>query len=968
MPTYERYLDDIETAVYSPGSADPDLMRDAAAEYAEACAQANQRLREVGHLLQQGLRSEAIQVSEQEPNLLDLVTMLDFPELSQWCDLLQGWGMVTPPPLLIDIAAQLNQAYAEQVPLETVLRAHRMLALGRAPLTARIVTLQRILELDPHNVAWQEDLVNLQRARIKQIEPESQQALRRKDAAKLASLDAELAAEGWCVQLPPELVRGVSETRRTVGREQARHELEAIEAELTSAHAAFDVESGRTARDRWQQAAVTAELSVEEPLADRAAPALEWLAEDDRRNAGRQEYASNIRALEAAIDEDQPIEELERLYRAVSDHEEGVPPPLASRLKQRISSIELADKRKHRVILTSIIGGLLIIGTAVIGVWLQQSHRRTVASSAMTLKTLVDEQHLNTAQQYYDRLEEDSPRVAGSAEVQHEKARIESGLQEETDRRKSFLQEMDKAENSGVEQPDRPALGRARELALGNDEKARVAELESLLLAFDQKTQRQIDEKFDVKLSGYHDRLRELQAATSSANELSSVELTQLLKDLSAAEKDAGGVSPPLLAQLRPIKDRVTAIIEDVGHRESQKEAIRKITSAVGNVEAYQTASVQFADRFPESTLAGDFKRIAEEVELWRGFEGWINFLSQPTFTNLRAITPEQAKTLLTQGDELKATYGIIPLVDKYSEKRGFLESVAARAGVDGKPLEHGVKALLSDPLVSSPKKLWMIETNDGDRYYLQARPNLDSNKTFQRFTCLVGFDLERRDKNVMTKNIVYEDVAPQSLFAHKAAQHLSKLTPRNWENTFLQILRDLFTQERIDPVVRLVLLKKFLEPACEGSLALTEAFREHRQTIENTEVDLSVDWMNPDSELAQEARHRATSVLSTLEPINQGIKRTISRLAIITARSPVPYRWIGWLGRDTMGQWQLYATQSTATAGDLFVTHHPPKQDRAVLGRIGRMERGSTIWSGGASELFIEGRPVYFRDDTIKD
>src|SRR4051812_44639870 len=126
MQTYQQYIDDILGAVYSPETADPDFLRDSAAMYAEACAEVNDRLRNVGRLLHRGLRSEAIQFAEQEPNLLDMVGMLDFQELSAWREMLVGWGMAEPPRLLIELAADLNKAYADHEPLEAILKQHRL--------------------------------------------------------------------------------------------------------------------------------------------------------------------------------------------------------------------------------------------------------------------------------------------------------------------------------------------------------------------------------------------------------------------------------------------------------------------------------------------------------------------------------------------------------------------------------------------------------------------------------------------------------------------------------------------------------------------------------------------------------------------------------------------------------------------------------------------------------------------------
>ena len=47
--------------------------------YAEECSTINKRLAVCGQLLAQGLRSEAIQQAEADPDALELVAALDFP-------------------------------------------------------------------------------------------------------------------------------------------------------------------------------------------------------------------------------------------------------------------------------------------------------------------------------------------------------------------------------------------------------------------------------------------------------------------------------------------------------------------------------------------------------------------------------------------------------------------------------------------------------------------------------------------------------------------------------------------------------------------------------------------------------------------------------------------------------------------------------------------------------------------------
>ncbi len=72
-------------------------------------------------LLQQGLRTEALHLADESPNLLDLVAALDLPDPQAWADFCQNNSLPVPPPLQLDRAAQLNDAYAQDQPLEHLL-------------------------------------------------------------------------------------------------------------------------------------------------------------------------------------------------------------------------------------------------------------------------------------------------------------------------------------------------------------------------------------------------------------------------------------------------------------------------------------------------------------------------------------------------------------------------------------------------------------------------------------------------------------------------------------------------------------------------------------------------------------------------------------------------------------------------------------------------------------------------------
>ncbi|MGB4739009.1 MAG: hypothetical protein WBH50_12520, partial [Fuerstiella sp.] len=153
---------------------------------------ANKRLRECDALLSEGHRSEAIQLAEQEPNLLEVVSILDFHELAEWNDFVAELGLTVTPELQIDIATDINGAYSEDEPLERLMKKFRVLSLARAPLRSRIDLLRQIAKRDVGTAYWKDDLKSYEETRIRQISDESREAISSRNYAEVRRLADEL--------------------------------------------------------------------------------------------------------------------------------------------------------------------------------------------------------------------------------------------------------------------------------------------------------------------------------------------------------------------------------------------------------------------------------------------------------------------------------------------------------------------------------------------------------------------------------------------------------------------------------------------------------------------------------------------------------------------------------------------------------------------------------------------------------
>src|ERR1700722_10069861 len=99
MADYHQTVDQIRAFVQSSDQTRNGFLESLASTYAEACVEVNQRMGRCHRLLQQGLRSEAIQLAESEPNLLESLTALDFPERVDWDELAQIYELAAAPKL-----------------------------------------------------------------------------------------------------------------------------------------------------------------------------------------------------------------------------------------------------------------------------------------------------------------------------------------------------------------------------------------------------------------------------------------------------------------------------------------------------------------------------------------------------------------------------------------------------------------------------------------------------------------------------------------------------------------------------------------------------------------------------------------------------------------------------------------------------------------------------------------------------
>jgi len=966
MHQYEQIVEDIMTILAADVDPTEAAIRDVDTRYADAVNSLNERLVECDKLLHKGFRTEAIQKCEMDPNLLDAMAVMDFPEAPQWGEYVRQFGLPEPPQLRLTIAADLNEAYSHEASLSDRLRQHRLLALARAPLGTRLKVLRQIAKCDPGNPVWQQDLRSWEQVRHDRLPKEVEAAAALEDAKTLAVLGQEVQSKDWLAPPPKALVERVLTAHKQVSVKRARRHLEVLEKELNEAYANFDITRARILRQRWKTHAAVGIEREEDPLLALVAPALEWLDEQERQEQSEKDYQAALAALGAGLDRGLPRQELERLQHAVLGFDRGgLPETLEHRLQERYASLEVASGRKSRLILVSVVLAALLAagGFAWIGVSLTRSKERKTHTTS--LQQLLQDKKLKEAASYLRDLEQKAPHVLQTPELQKLAKDVEAATRADQQRRSRFDQALADARRYGEAWEGYgnavTALKDAEPLCVNDSERQELEEIRRQVEARRQQLQRELDEKFVADFTAFKKRADEV-----DPTDLTKIE--QLRADGEVLAKRPF-VASVLRNQVQPLLERLKKLYDTEVAGRTESGLLSRITEAVGDRNRYLQTMQTYVSGFPTKARANDFKRVLEtEAELWDGVERWNRLLESWSQRDFRKATPAEAAQLITDAEELVQKHPGFPAEKKVQEVVAFLAAVKQRLGDDGQPI---TTQLTADLQMAFMVELCMLQTSDQKRYYFKSekRPQRSGSKwTVTHFGDLQFQETQQID--IGDAQIVNRPadlkaldawLSPQRKFSDFALEQLGTVTDFGWERTFSALIARLYGDSEIDPVLKVQLLSRVTQVACTGSQPLQESFGKYVQAIQTAQLNDAANWVNPEDSEGQRTRDASSNLIRRLEApdvlvIRAGQLWTAMEKPALGDR----YAWIGCLYKDTDNQFTCGLPPGLpARSGELRVVQQT-SSGTPLFTKIGMLDNGSATLQLGTPGAAVEGRPVF--------
>jgi hypothetical protein len=875
MTDYQRLLDNIRAFLASANQVRTDELADWAAEYARGCAEANDRLRRCTDYLQKGLRTEAIHAAEEQPNLLDLVAMLDLQELDAWRGVCFQYELTDPPALAIESAAALNEAYAGEETVKGLLTKHRLLALACAPVKDRLATMRKLAESDPSSPFWQEDVQSFERARLEEIRVSVPKAAKTGDSAAANRLCEDLDSKSWRTTIPADLKNRARDVAATLRGAGAQTELRKLLPALNEAYSAMSFAECRSLLDQWDTIVADSGMSTPADLQESIDPIVSWVSDQQAARDQKAAFEEACNELQRALDVDATDATLERAYLKAARMPLQMPEDLELRHQARLSARASARKNKRLLIFTAIVATFAIAAGVAAVITSQVIRGREIADVQTALHDGlqdVDAGNADRAAAMMKQLLADHSRIAGSPPIVKAAADLRSAIDAETQRASDFQKHLTAALADGVEHPKLDEIQLAEPLAKLDSEKAQLAAVKAQIEDFQNARQRDRDKKFvdeGKDLTDTIDRVLSMDLLKSDP--------TGYQNQLAAFQSRLGelgtysGVSPQLLqTQIRSATALLKQKQEAIDEASLEQSLIDQLGRSASSADQASVLKM-YLEKFNDSPRSVDFQRTLGEVPAEQAVEAW-NLLREKWPAAMPKDLEDAASRMQQVADYLKA-WPSSPFSAPLDDYASYLRMGQQMAGPDG-PWKKSFRDLLNNPLVHD---LQMVESQDGKCYFTLGDIKLHSSQlngqtVSEEFDAVTSSDVSKRTHETLARTGLLKNTAPalspQAAFAEDAERRIDQMNFVDWEQVGPQIIAELTSRTDMNPILQSILLQNALqtgqpmmdwvgEPACK---AVADGLA--KQGLDNLE------WLDPANPPQQSVVDPLKELLRRLPPM----------------------------------------------------------------------------------------------------
>jgi hypothetical protein len=948
VSTSRSLVKEIQAVLASANEVHPiDYLTDLADRYADLATQVSRKVADCKDLLEQGRHQEARERSREGGDLLQDYQTLDFPEAASWEEWCHTMDLPRSPVLNATlIRFMIDQLYEASGQMEVLLRRHRRLALGRAPLVTRLSNLRRLAVADPKNANWRADLRDYEEARLLELRKLAAAGKRQATLTALKGIQQELVADSW-VSPPASLLREVTAAIAPLNRVAADQRYGKLVDALHEAHGAMDEERCKALLDDWVAVRATTDCEPSHESVSEIEPIKTWLGELRAERLEDQEFEVACQELERALDDELDRATLERLAAAVLRMERGLPPLLSARCTSALEQRTRADRRRFALTFVLSAGLIAVVGVAIAYGWTYFGEQREQKRWLGQLEPLVESKDVVAAHTLFATLEEDAPRVFATPEIQQLHARFKGLTTEDTERRARLadcLRALEATELSSEEYPR--LLKRASALALTFAEKASVQDWDQKLSTFKTSAKAKGHAAIEVEIAKLEQQFQELKAVPLSATDELHAK-SQECRALGKAVREAGGADAGQRQRLEAILKAVVKLTQDALSAQEQTAAAGKLLETI-QAQGFEPARLvgslrAFAKRFPEHPQSADFVSAAAFGEEWVAAAAWGQIVRRWHWT-VRVRTSEPIEGRRAQLEAFLAEHKGT-LTEQVAQACGVYLDVAEEALTPEGVIDlDTLDEVLSSRLMADS----FVIVHKGQRFYLPGSTVKEAGPG--KVLVDYFFDAEgKKTRSVRLAETRAPERSPQSLLC-KNARALRKAQDGRWETLYLRLAELTRQTPGLDPILAVRLLRFFMS-AAQDTTPFAKLGPVSRPLNDLTEAKISDPWMDPLDAGANQARTRLRPLVEDLENLEPVIAKTEARLKELTGYLPAAV----YLGSETK-----FAVGGHIDGASLYVLSDG-FGDGLVARKIGSVTKGKTALEPGALAKVPVGTLIFW-------
>ena len=220
-------------------------------DYCEGVMYINERLALCEDLLQKGRIGEAVIMADRTPSLFDLVPIIQAPNIIEFFDVCQIYGLQSPPLINISVYQSLERSEKSADVKEGLFAELRKLSRTQGS-EDKVIILRKIIKLEPYNPEWKRQLKQAESTCVPALIQKAQQAITDRDFIALDALEETLSSHEWELVIPDVVLSKIRRVLNEEEQRQLRIRAKSIIDEVEKAYASQSLIDYNRANSHWK--------------------------------------------------------------------------------------------------------------------------------------------------------------------------------------------------------------------------------------------------------------------------------------------------------------------------------------------------------------------------------------------------------------------------------------------------------------------------------------------------------------------------------------------------------------------------------------------------------------------------------------------------------------------------------------------------------------------------------------------